>query len=108
MNDLDRLRINPLIHRLVCSASGREVDHGGFARPIGLCGCCPPPGKPVVVEYDLERATLGRAERALGMWSFADLLPVGGLPPSFAADVGLTPMVELHRWGRELGITEFA
>jgi threonine synthase len=108
MNDLDRLRINPLINRLVCSASGREIDHGGFTRPIGLCDCCPAPGKPVVVEYDLERAALGRPQKALGMWSFADLLPVAGLPPSFAADVGLTPLVELDRWSRELGITVLA
>ena len=60
----------------VLLASGREVDHGGFARPIGLCDCCTPPGKPVIVEYDLEQAVLGRPDRALGIWSFADLLPL--------------------------------
>ena len=63
---------------------------------------------PIVVEYDLERAALGRPQKALGMWSFADLLPVAGVPPSFAADVGLTPLVELDRWSRELGITVLA
>ncbi len=108
MNKEEQLRINPLIRRLVCSASGREVDHGGFTRPIGLCDCCPAPGKPVVVEYDLERAALGRPDRARGIWSFADLLPVAGVPPSYAADVGLTPLVELDRWSRELGITVLA
>lgn len=105
---LDSLRINPKIRRLVCSASGRTVDPDGFRRPIGLCACCPPPGKPIVVEYDLSRVELGRPERRLGIWSFADLLPVLGPPASFAADVGLTPIVELEPWSAELGITVLA
>ena len=68
MSDERNLRINPTIRRLVCSASGREVDHHDFERPIGLCACCPPPGRPVVVEYDLDRVRLGAAQRSKGMW----------------------------------------
>ena len=56
-------RVNPRIERLVCSASGRVVDSHGFARPVGLCACCPPPGKPVVVEYRLARGPLPPARR---------------------------------------------
>jgi threonine synthase len=108
MSDDRKLRINPTIRRLVCSSTGRMVEHHDFERPIGLCACCPPPGRPVVVEYDLDRARLGAAQRSKGMWSFADLLPVIGVAPSFAADVGLTPTVELEVWSRELGITVLA
>jgi threonine synthase len=103
----DHLKINPKIKRLVCSMSGREVDSRGFERPIGLCSCCPAPGKPVVVEYDLDRVELPCA-RSAGMWSFAELLPVVDPPPSFAADVGLTPTVELERWSTETGVEIFA
>ena len=95
------LSINPLVARLVCSVSGREVDARGFESPIGLCGCCPPPGKPVIVEYDLARA---RREIAVGVdaltgpgiWKYAPLLPVHGVEPEFAADVGITA-TERHR-----------
>jgi threonine synthase len=42
------------------------------------------------------------------MWSFADLLPVVGVEPWFAADVGLTPTVELEVWSRAMGVTVLA
>jgi threonine synthase len=104
----DTLHVTSTIRRLVCSATGREVPTGDFQRPIGLCPCCPPPGKPVVVEYDLDRVEVGAPDRSLGIWSFAGLLPVSGVPSSFAADVGLTPIVELGPWSDELGVTVLA
>jgi len=103
-----QLRVNPKLRRLVCSASGQEVDPEGFSRPIGLCRCCEAPGKPVEVEYDLDRVELGAPDRSLGMWSFADLLPVLGPPRSFAADVGITPITEIESWSAELGVTVLA
>ncbi len=102
------LRINPYISRLTCSMTGEEVASYGFARPIGLCHCCPPPGRPVLVEYDLEavRTRVGPDDPfgspGAGLEAFSDLLPVAGFPPSYAADVGHTPTVphaglgELH------------
>ncbi len=102
------LQINPKIKRLVCSMSGKEIDTKGFLKPIGLCSCCPPPGKPVVVEYDLDRVELGSPQRSLGMWSFSDLLPAIGPDPFFAADVGLTATVEIKSWSEELGVTVLA
>jgi threonine synthase len=102
------LQINPKIKRLVCSMSGREIETRGFEKPIGLCSCCPPPGKPVVVEYDLDRVELGQPRRSQGMWSFSDLLPVIGPRRSFAADVGLTATVEIESWSRRLGVTVLA
>lgn len=101
-------QINPKIKRLVCSMSGKEIDTRGFSKPVGLCACCPPPGKPVVVEYDLDRVEIERPRRSLGMWSFSDLLPAVGPEPSFAADVGLTATVEIETWSEELGVTVLA
>jgi threonine synthase len=101
----DTLRINPKVKRLVCSMTGKKVETYEYRRPIGLCDCCPPPGKPVIVEYDLDAIELGDPNRMLGMWSFADLLPAVGAPASFAADVGLTPIVELEGWSDALEVT---
>jgi threonine synthase len=94
------LHINPNIRRLVCSATGLEVESHEFSRPIGLCDCCPPPGSPVTVEYDLDavRAEIERDPSfglpgSSGLGSFCPLLPVTGWPPHYAADVGHTPVV---------------
>jgi threonine synthase len=104
----DDLRINPKIERLVCSATGDEVEDYAFARPIGLCECCPSPGRPVVIEYRLDDVELGGPDRGRGIWSFADLLPVAGTKASFAADVGFTPTIEIPTWSEETGITVLA
>lgn len=101
------MRINPNIRRLVCSLSGREVDAGGFRSPIGLCRCCPPPGKPVVIEYDLAVARAGWEARSVGavpgLWRYASLLPVLDVPSDYAPDVGATPSVRHDGLSRELG-----
>lgn len=107
------LRINPNVVRVCCSKTGREVESGGFASPVGLCRCCPAPGKPVVVEYDPEKV---RAElrdtplaerKGAGIWRYAPLLPVLGVPEEYAADVGGTPTVKHARLSRELGVEVF-
>lgn len=104
------LEINPNVARLRCSKSGLEVPAAGFARPIGLCGCCPPPGKPVVVEYDLARVRAELAARPLaarttpGMWRYEPLLPVTGVPGDFAPDVGGTPLLRHDRLSEEHGV----
>ncbi|MFH1177991.1 MAG: threonine synthase [Acidobacteriota bacterium] len=105
------MRINPNIRRLACSLSGKDVDPRGFATPVGLCRCCPPPGKPVVVEYDLHRVhdELRReAGQALpGLWRHAALLPVIEVPGDYAPDVGGTPSVHHAALGDELGLDLF-
>lgn len=104
------LRINPNVARLVCSNSGKEVPARGFASPVGLCPCCPRPGKPVVVEYDLERVRVELASAPLGagggrgIWRFAPLLPVLDVPEEYAADVGGTPVVRHERLSASLGV----
>lgn len=103
------LRINPAIARLTCSQSGREVDSGGFSRPVGLCSCCAP-SRPVVIEVDIPRARaalggstlLGRPGR--GIWRFAAALPVEGVPEDYAADVGGTPLTRHDALSRDLGL----
>ena len=100
------MRINPNVRRLVCSFSGKEVDAGGCRSPVGLCRCCPAPGKPVVVEYDLEavrRARRTDTPAARGLWRHAALLPVLDVPGDYAPDVGDTPSVRHTALSDELG-----
>jgi len=107
------LSINPNVARLVCSRSGKEVPSGGFARPIGLCGCCPAPGKPVVVEYDRDRVRAEVAGSGVGgaagpgVWRFAPLLPVLGVEAAYAADVGGAPVLRHGRLSAETGVEVF-
>jgi threonine synthase len=75
------LVINPAVAGLKCSRSGLAVPAREFARPIGLCHCCPPPGKPVVVEYDLARVA---AE-----WRGAAVDRQGSTPAEPRGDVAL-------------------
>lgn len=99
------MRINPNVRRLVCSFSGKEVDAGGFRSPVGLCRCCPKPGKPVVVEYDLDAVRRGWSATAAapGIWRYAALLPVLDVPEEYAPDVGATPTVRHPGLGAGLG-----
>ena len=104
------LRVNPNLRRLACSVTGIEVETHGFSRPVGLCRCCPPPGKPVVVEYDLDAAKAQIAEAGTfvlsipGMSAFSSLLPVIGFPPHYAADVGHTPVAAHESLSSEFGV----
>lgn len=101
------LRINPHILRLRCSKSGMEVADGGFARPPGLCSCCPKPGKPLLVEYDGARvAAAWKADppQVPGLLRYASMLPVQGLPPGYAEDLGGTPCVLHPRLSEETGV----
>jgi threonine synthase len=103
------IRINPNVSRLRCSASGKEVPGPLFRSPVGLCGCCPSPGKPIVVEYDPGSVRgLPLADRTItGIWRYGALLPVIGVPEDYAADVGGTPSVRHERLSRELGLDVF-
>jgi len=102
------IRLNPDISRIVCSVTAQEYDHHGFERPIGLCSCCPSPGKPLVVVYDLQAINQRLEKQGWGMgpgiWRYGALLPVLGLPWRFAPDVGLTPTVRHELIGGENGV----
>jgi threonine synthase len=107
------LGINPNVSVLRCSSSGQEIPGPAFSSPVGLCRCCPAPGKPVVVEYDPGkvraelRDTPMAGRKAAGIWGYAPLLPVLGVPDEYAADVGGTPTVKHARLSRELGVEVF-
>lgn len=106
-------RINPNIAQVECSKTGQVADHGGFSRPLGLCSCCPAPGKPLVFRYDNDRvrAELGggglRRSGASGMWTYEALLPVREVPRARAGDVGGTSIVESDALSEELGVTVY-
>ncbi len=108
------LAINPLISRLRCSLSGREIDSKGYSSPIGLCSCCPDPGRPIVVEYDLARAKqegltagFGKGNHGGGIMRYEPLLPVCGVAEDYAADVGGTPTIRHAALSRDLGVEFF-
>jgi threonine synthase len=102
------IRISPNISRVVCSMTGMEEDSESFRRPLGLCSCCPEPGKPLVIEYDLdlvrERSRTESGEEATGIWRYGDLLPVVGVQSRYAADVGVTPVVRHHPLSKDHGV----
>jgi len=103
------VRINPHITRLACSKSGLGVLSEGFRRPIGLCSCCQPPGKPVMVEYDLDAIRIEwlSARAGAGIMSYSSLLPVQDLPDDYARDVGGTPVKRHGRLSSLLGVEVF-
>jgi threonine synthase len=100
------MHINPLIRRAVCSATGREVDTHGWSRPLGLS---PHSGKPIVLEYDLDRVRKELAEppKSRGLLRYEPLLPVRGVPEDYAADVGATATVRHEALSHELGLDVF-
>ena len=102
------VRLNPDLARVVCSVTGSEIDVRNLIRPLGLCSCCPQPGKPLVCVYDLDaiREHLGNKGWGTGpgLWRYGALLPVLGLPWRYAPDVGLTRGVRHEPLGGENGV----
>ena len=103
-----RIRLNPDLARVVCSVTLKETDLHNLIRPLGLCSCCPHPGKPLVAVYDLEaiRVRLGDEGwgKGPGLWRYGALLPVLGVPWRYAPDVGLTRGVRHEPLGGENGV----
>lgn len=100
--------LNPSVARLRCSRSGSEVAIDALEGPPGLCSCCPAPGKPLLVEYDRERVLQGwRSARGAGLFRFASALPVAGVAPSYAGDVGGTAVLGHGALSQELGVEVF-
>ena len=105
------IRLNPDIEKIVCSVTGKAYDPHGFSRPIGLCSCCPGRGNPLVVVYKLakirERIEKQGWDNAPGIWRYGAVLPVLGLPPRYAHDVGLTRSVRHEVLGGMNGVDLF-
>jgi threonine synthase len=103
-------RLHPSVSGLRCSKSGQAVSAAALQRPLGLCTCCPAPGKPLLVEYDRERVRAHwspPAARSRGLFRFGAGLPVTGLSADYAADVGGSPIVRHTRLSDELGLELF-
>jgi threonine synthase len=101
---LATLRVNPAVASVRCSKTGQLQSHD-FESPLGLCQCCPTPGKPLLVDYDGARVAAswtGHESAGLGLFRFAAALPVLGVPADYAADVGCTPVIRHARLSDEL------
>jgi threonine synthase len=101
--------VSPHVARLRCSKSGAEVPLDSLRKAPGLCSCCPAPGKPLLIEYDAAavRAAWEPDARGAGLFRFAAGLPVTGVEPSYAADVGATPTLFHAALSRELDVEVF-
>jgi threonine synthase len=107
---LASLRINPAVTSVRCSKTGGVQPTHDFKSPLGLCHCCPAPGKPLLVDYDATRVALAWNDHdasASGLFRFAASLPVLGVPADYAADVGGTPVIRHARLSDELDCEVF-
>lgn len=102
------MRLNPDLASFRCSETGHDVPAAADRGPVGLCACCPPPGKPLLAIYRpaalAAGAALAAAPAAGGLWRFAPVLPVLEPPAGFADDVGGTPVVRCDALGGEHGV----
>lgn len=91
------------VTHLYCSACAKEYE---ARKLINLCEC----GKPLMVAYDLERAstTLTReslAGRVASLWRYREVLPVDDPQNILTLGEGMTPLLEAKRLGAELGMS---
>ncbi|HZO14530.1 MAG TPA: pyridoxal-phosphate dependent enzyme, partial [Polyangiaceae bacterium] len=102
-----QLYLNPNVSRLVCSRTGATVA-SDLRHPAGLYQ-----GNPVLVEYDLTEISRQPmtppyiSTEEPGIWRYAPLLPVRGVPDSYGADVGQTACVIHEGLSREVGVQVF-
>jgi threonine synthase len=91
------------VTHLYCSACAKEYEARTL---INLCEC----GKPLMVAYDLERAsmTLTReslAGRIASLWRYREVLPVDDNKNILTLGEGLTPLLKADRLGADLGMS---
>jgi threonine synthase len=70
---------------------------------IGLCPC----GSPLLARYDVRAVTLTKDELAArppDLWRYHELLPVRALENVVTLGEGMTPLLPLPRYARELGV----
>ncbi|WP_329479882.1 threonine synthase [Kribbella sp. NBC_01484] len=70
---------------------------------IGLCPC----GSPLLARYDVRAVTLTKDELATrppDLWRYHELLPVRSAGNVVTLGEGMTPLLPLPRYGRELGV----
>ncbi|MDX6261836.1 MAG: threonine synthase [Kribbellaceae bacterium] len=95
------MRFSSLSH-LECPKCGLTHDAD---QVIGLCTC----GSPLLARYDLDevRAGLTKADvsaRPADLWRYHELLPVRAVENVISLGEGMTPLLPLPAYGRELGV----
>ena len=92
------------LDRLTCPACGKEYD----ADPLrNLCTC----GSPLLAEYDIELAAKSFTPDAIrdrdpDLWRYRELLPVRDPDQVAHLGEGMTPLLPLPRYGRQIGIPD--
>ncbi|WP_040454259.1 threonine synthase [Kribbella catacumbae] len=95
------MRFSSLSH-LDCPKCGLTHDAD---QVIGLCSC----GSPLLARYDLEEVRAGLrkeelASRPADLWRYHELLPVRSAENVISLGEGMTPLLALPAYGRELGV----
>ena len=88
------------LSRLECPKCGLTHDPD---QVIGLCPC----GSPLLARYDVPAVTLTKDELAArppDLWRYHELLPVRAPENVVTLGEGMTPMLPLPRYGREVGV----
>lgn len=93
------------VTHLECSACGASYAAG---QRHNLCTVC---GKPLLVRYDLSRASRSLTRDALkarraDMWRYREVMPVENDANIVSLGEGWTPLLHAHRLGAALGLTE--
>ena len=92
------------VTRLECSACGAQYEAGHL---YNVCIKC---GKPLLVRYDLARASKSLTRDALtsrraDMWRYREVLPVENDANIISLGEGWTPLLSAPRLGNSLGMT---
>ena len=92
------------VTRLECSACGAHYEAGHL---YNVCVKC---GKPLLVRYDLARASRsltrdGLASRRADMWRYREVMPVESDANIVSLGEGWTPLLSAPRLGNSLGMT---
>ncbi|HEX8087685.1 MAG TPA: threonine synthase [Blastocatellia bacterium] len=90
------------VTHLYCSSCAKEYE---ARRLHNLCDC----GKPLMVAYDLERASATLSREALSgreptLWRYREVLPVDQDANRLTLGEGMTPLIKADRLGERLGM----
>jgi threonine synthase len=91
------------VTHLYCSSCGKEYE---ARKLVNLCTC----GKPLLVNYDLEKAarTLTRESldgRESSLWRYREVLPVDNDANVLSLGEGMTPLIKADRLASTLGLS---
>lgn len=92
------------VTHLYCSACNQSYPPRHL---YNLCDC----GKPLLVAYDLDRATSTLTQSALAtrpptLWRYAEVLPVDDPVNQVSLGEGMTPLLKAERLGQALGLKQ--